>query len=411
MKDIIKEKISFKNDFDKLKYQENDDINIIKFINEIIENAIKNNASDIHIETYFTGLRIRYRVNGKLKIIKNLPNKYNSVIVTRIKLMAKLDIAEKRLPQDGRIDFYNKDKKIDLRISTIPAIDGEKIVIRILDCDNYKIDKNNLGIDKDEIKLLEDIIKIENGMILITGPTGSGKTTTLYSLLSELNKEDVNIVTVEDPVEYKISGINQIQINEKVGVYFDNTLRFILRQDPDIILVGEIRDYETASTAIRAGITGHKVFSTLHTTDAYSTLVRLIDMGVEDYLIKASVNAIISQRLVRKLCDNCKEKTIINSSQKIIFDKYIKNQNFKYIYEAKGCEKCVDGYSGRIAIMEILKLDDNIINSIDKKIDIEKLRKIGKNQGVKNILEKGLIHIINGNCSYEDIMSLSLMKK
>lgn len=403
--------INFKSK-DKLKKDSNenlkvDDIDAISFIDELIKEAINLKASDIHIETYLDEIRIRYRIYGKLKTVDKLNAKYHSILLTRIKLMSGMDIAEKRLPQDGRIDFYYNNRLIDLRISTIPTVDGEKAVIRILDSEKFKVDKNNLGISKEDIKIIDNLLKYENGMILVTGPTGCGKTTTLYALIQELNKDDVNIVTIEDPVEYKIRGINQIQINEKAGIYFNNTLRSILRQDPDIILVGEMRDIDTANIGIRASITGHKVFTTLHTNDAYSTILRLMDMGVEDYLIKSSVKGVISQRLVRRLCPNCRQKVKIKDDEKYLFEQFFDKDKINYKYEAVGCEKCIDGYIGRLAIMEILPMNKEILSNINKEIDIKKLEKIGEKYNIKTIMEKGLGYVLEGRVSLEDIMEIS----
>lgn len=403
--------INFKSK-DKLKKDSDenlkvDDIDAISFIDELIKEAINLKASDIHIETYLDEIRIRYRIYGKLKTVDKLNAKYHSILLTRIKLMSGMDIAEKRLPQDGRIDFYYNNRLIDLRISTIPTVDGEKAVIRILDSEKFKVDKNNLGISKEDIKIIDNLLKYENGMILVTGPTGCGKTTTLYALIQELNKDDVNIVTIEDPVEYKIRGINQIQINEKAGIYFNNTLRSILRQDPDIILVGEMRDIDTANIGIRASITGHKVFTTLHTNDAYSTILRLMDMGVEDYLIKSSVKGVISQRLVRRLCPNCRQKVKIKDDEKYLFEQFFDKDKINYKYEAVGCEKCIDGYIGRLAIMEILPMNKEILLNINKDIDIKKLEKIGEKYNIKTIMEKGLGYVLEGRVSLEDIMEIS----
>lgn len=403
--------INFKSK-DKLKKDSDenlkvDDIDAISFIDELIKEAINLKASDIHIETYLDEIRIRYRIYGKLKTVDKLNAKYHSILLTRMKLMSGMDIAEKRLPQDGRIDFYYNNRLIDLRISTIPTVDGEKAVIRILDSEKFKVDKNNLGISKEDINIIDNLLKYENGMILVTGPTGCGKTTTLYALIQELNKDDVNIVTIEDPVEYKIRGINQIQINEKAGIYFNNTLRSILRQDPDIILVGEMRDIDTANIGIRASITGHKVFTTLHTNDAYSTILRLMDMGVEDYLIKSSVKGVISQRLVRRLCPNCRQKVKIKDDEKYLFEQFFDKDKINYKYEAVGCEKCIDGYIGRLAIMEILPMNKEILLNINKDIDIKKLEKIGEKYNIKTIMEKGLGYVLEGRVSLEDIMEIS----
>ncbi|MDU7559731.1 MAG: GspE/PulE family protein, partial [Finegoldia magna] len=272
----------------------------ILFVNSIIDDAIRKNSSDIHIEPFEENVRIRFRINGSLVEYKTVDKSMHSKIITRIKIMSELDIAEKRLPQDGRITYTYENSKIDLRISIINTIHGQKCVIRILNPESFKIGMQNLGISENEQRMIEGFTKFENGMVLICGPTGSGKTTTLYTMLERENTIDKNIITIENPVEYNIFGINQIQINEKIGLRFDNTLKFVLRQDPSVIMVGEIRDLETAKLAIRASITGHKVYSTIHTDDCYQSIIRLMDMGIEDYMIRASLKVVIAQRLVRK---------------------------------------------------------------------------------------------------------------
>ncbi len=280
----------------------------ILFVNSIIDDAIRKKSSDIHIEPFEENVRIRFRINGSLVEYKTVDKSMHSKIITRIKIMSELDIAEKRLPQDGRITYTYENSKIDLRISIINTIHGQKCVIRILNPESFKIGMQNLGISESEQQTIEGFTKFENGMVLICGPTGSGKTTTLYTMLESENTIDKNIITIENPVEYNIFGINQIQINEKIGLRFDNTLKFVLRQDPSVIMVGEIRDLETAKLAIRASITGHKVYSTIHTDDCYQSIIRLMDMGIEDYMIRASLKVVIAQRLVRKLCPDCKKK-------------------------------------------------------------------------------------------------------
>ena len=291
----------------------------ILFVNSIIDDAIRKNSSDIHIEPFEENVRIRFRINGSLMEYKTVDKSMHSKIITRIKIMSELDIAEKRLPQDGRITYTYENSKIDLRISIINTIHGQKCVIRILNPESFKIGMQNLGISENEQKMIEGFTKFENGMVLICGPTGSGKTTTLYTMLEQENTIDKNIITIENPVEYNIFGINQIQINEKIGLRFDNTLKFVLRQDPSVIMVGEIRDLETSKLAIRASITGHKVYSTIHTDDCYQSIIRLMDMGIEDYMIRASLKVVIAQRLVRKLCPHCKKKVTPTPEQMEIF--------------------------------------------------------------------------------------------
>ncbi|MDU3125778.1 MAG: GspE/PulE family protein, partial [Finegoldia magna] len=291
----------------------------ILFVNSIIDDAIRKNSSDIHIEPFEENVRIRFRINGSLVEYKTVDKSMHSKIITRIKIMSELDIAEKRLPQDGRITYTYENIKIDLRISIINTIHGQKCVIRILNPESFKIGMQNLGISESEQQMIEGFTKFENGMVLICGPTGSGKTTTLYTMLERENTIDKNIITIENPVEYNIFGINQIQINEKIGLRFDNTLKFVLRQDPSVIMVGEIRDLETAKLAIRASITGHKVYSTIHTDDCYQSIIRLMDMGIEDYMIRASLKVVIAQRLVRKLCPHCKKKVTPTPEQMEVF--------------------------------------------------------------------------------------------
>ena len=385
-----------------------EDLDIVFEIDKLIAEAVEAKASDIHIEPQEDNIRIRYRVDGKLYTIDYYSLDYLSKIVTRIKIMANLDIAEKRKSQDGGFELSINSRKIDIRTSTILTIYGEKIVLRILEKDNEKIGLKYLGIGEEDICKIQELANIENGLIYLTGPTGCGKSTTLYSIIKELNREDINIITIEDPVEFKISGVNQIQVNEGAGINFSNTLRSILRQDPEIILVGETRDKETADISIRSSITGHKVFSTLHTNDSYSAIIRLLDMGIEDYLIRASVKGVISQRLVRTLCNNCKEKVAITHIQKDILKEIDENLEFEYIYIPVGCDKCREGFLGRKAITEILKIDFDFRNLIRKDLNLDDLRKLGKEKGIKNLLEKGVIDLYNGLITFEDLMNLSL---
>ncbi|MDY6065096.1 MAG: GspE/PulE family protein [Finegoldia sp.] len=377
--------------------------NII-LVNNIIDDAIRQKASDIHIEPFKDELRIRFRIDGSLSLYKTYSMDLHSKILARIKVMSSLDIAEKRLAQDGRITYRYKDKDVDLRISIINTIYGQKCVIRVLNPDNFIVGMDKLGISDEEIDLISEYTKFENGLILVCGPTGSGKTTSLYTMIIEENDIEKNIITIENPVEYNIYGINQIQINEKIGMRFDNTLKYVLRQDPDIILLGEIRDSETAKLAMRSSITGHKVFSTLHTDDVYQSIIRLLDMGVEDYMIRASLKLVISQRLVKKLCPYCKEKVEVDKSYREIFDKY--KIDPPYIYRPKGCEHCNNGYSGRMALMQILKVDEDIRREITSTLDIERLEKIGKSKNIKSLFEKALFQVSLGNTSMKEALRL-----
>jgi len=331
---------------------------IIRLMNQIMTEAITSNASDIHMEPQKRYLRIRYRIDGVLRDTMNLPKNIQPGIISRVKIMANLDIAERRRPQDGRINLKFRGREIDLRVSVLPGIFGEKVVLRILDKEKSLIPLEQLGFSKESLEIFKTLISQPYGMILITGPTGSGKSTTLYAILRILNSPEVNILTVEDPVEYQLDGITQVQVNPKINLTFANALRSFLRQDPDIILVGEIRDKETAQIAMEAALTGHLVFSTLHTNDSFSAPTRLIDMGIEPYLIASSVIGVTAQRLVRKICTDCKEE--YKPSEFLLKQVGIENYDGVF-YKGKGCIACNNsGYKGRIAAQEILKIDDKI---------------------------------------------------
>jgi len=350
---------------------ETDSAPVVRLINSVISQAVKLKASDIHIEPAETMIRIRFRIDGELQEVMKPEKSAHSAIVTRIKIMGKMDIAEKRIPQDGRIELTVDGKEIDMRISSIPTVFGEKIVIRLLDRENFLTTKTQLGFSAHNMMLLDKLIKFPNGIILVTGPTGSGKSTTLYALLKELNKIRTNIITIEDPVEYRLDGINQVQVNAKAGMTFANGLRSILRQDPDIIMVGEIRDAETAQIAVRASITGHLVLSTMHTNDAPSTVTRLVDMGIEPYLVAASVVGVVAQRLVRKICPNCKTSYDAEHYEKEL----LKEDRELTLHRGKGCSACNGtGYKGRTAIHEVMPVHKEIRNLIEKKASIDIIR-------------------------------------
>lgn len=355
---------------------------VIKFINTIIENAVLNNASDIHIEPEEFEFRVRYRIDGLLREIMRSNGAMLDSVVSRIKIMANLNIAEKRLPQDGRIGYKTRHKNIDLRVSIVPTIYGEKIVMRVLDKTTFNYSLETLGIEKNDLIKLREIIEKPHGIILVCGPTGSGKTTTLYSLLNILNNVDKNILTIEDPVEYNFKGINQMQVNTKIGFTFANGLRSILRQDPDIIMVGEIRDSETAEIAVRSALTGHLVLSTIHTNDAIGTITRLKDMGIEPFLISSTLVAVVAQRLMRKVCPSCAYEYLSDEREM----RLLKLTQPVKLKKGKGCMICNNtGYKGRIGIYELLKVDKEIKNMIDEsksEFDIEKAA-----------LEKGMIKL------------------
>ncbi|HSH35082.1 GspE/PulE family protein [Schnuerera sp.] len=357
---------------------------VVKLINSIVDQAVEMRASDIHIEPWEEDIRIRYRIDGDLHEVMKLSKHSLSALVTRIKIIGRMDIAEKRIPQDGRVETKVRNKEIDMRISTIPTVYGEKIVLRLLDRSNFMFSKSELGFKKENLKLFDKILEQPYGMVLVTGPTGSGKTTTLYAVLKELNKIEKNIITIEDPVEYKLEGINQVQINPKAGLTFANGLRSILRQDPDIIMVGEIRDAETAKIAIRAAITGHLVLSTLHTNDSPSSVVRLIDMGIEPYLVASAVIGVVSQRLVKNLCPNCKVPYEANYSEKSLLG--INTEKTISLYKAKGCNNCNNGYIGRRAIHEVMVVNEEIRKLINEGASTDELRATALKCGMTDLL-------------------------
>ena len=385
-----------------LKYETIKDNNVVDFIDNLFYDAITKKSSDIHIEPKSKYTLIRYRILGDLCEVKKINREYHSMIVTRIKIMAKIDISEKRLPQDGRITFKYKNKNIDLRISTICLIDGEKIVIRILDQERLNYDLEDIGFNKEDFSVLNSILRIKNKMLIVSGPTGCGKSTTLNAILKKINSPNLNIVAIENPVEIKIDEINQIQINEKAGIFFANTLRAVLRNDPDIIMIGEMRDNETAEIAVKSAITGHEVFSTLHNFDVYSAIIRLKDMGIENYLIASSLKGVIAQRLVKTLCDNCKIK-IPKSDKDYI---YLKNKlNLEYdfdIYKNGCCDKCNSGFTGRTGIFEILKIDNDFLESIMKNSPLSELKYLGNKKGIKNIYTKALELVLKGKITIEE---------
>lgn len=379
--------------------------NIDLYINELVEKALKLNASDIHIEPMDEKFaRIRFRIDGKLRILSEMDYPSYIKLLTRIKLSSKLDISEKRRPQDGYLKL-EKFPEIDFRISTLNTIVGEKLVLRILSIENFKKSQNLLGFSEKSKEILENAIKNKSGMIIFSGPTGSGKSTSLYSLLNKLNDEKRNIISIENPVEINILGINQISINEKIGLTFQNALRSILRQDPDIIMLGEIRDKETAKMAVRAAITGHLVLTTLHTNNSFASINRLRDLGVEDYLIKQSVNTLASQRLVRKLC-SCKKKRKISKKEYNFIKNYFDIDENTYIYEASSCEKCHDGYLGREAVEEIVDFDDDYKKLFfeNKNFNKNDLDILNKEKNFKSMTYNGIKKVLEGVTSFEEIL-------
>ena len=384
------------------------DAPIIKLVNHIISQSVKANASDIHIEPGQDSLKVRYRVDGILYDLLEPPKWIQSSLVTRIKVMADMDIAEKRLPQDNRIEVRIGNKNVDIRISTIPTTLGERIVLRLLDKSSSLLTLSEFGIDVDRLGLIRRLSRMPNGIILMTGPTGSGKTTTLYAMLSEINTPDINIITVEDPVEYKLEGISQIQVNPKIGLTFAKSLRSIVRQDPDVILIGEIRDHETSSIAVQSALTGHLVLSTLHTNDAASAITRLVDIGIEPFLITSAVRAVIAQRLIRVLCDNCKQRYVPDDMALKSIGLGPEDGAHHEIFKAKGCSKCFHtGYRGRMPIFEILVLDQHHKSLILKTSDSTKIRDLAVEQNMTTLLQDGVEKIFKGTTTIEEVLRVT----
>lgn len=383
----------------------NDEAPIIRFVNNTIAKAVKEKASDIHFESYEDEVVVRLRKDGKLYIVQKVPKAAQSGLITRIKIMSRLNISEKRLPQDGNIKVKIAGNDIDFRVSTLPSIHGESVVLRILDKRSQKLSLDESGFTKRDLERMRKIIRMKHGIFLVTGPTGSGKTTTLYSALTEINSPDVKIITEEDPVEYQLKGVNQIHINSKIGLTFAHGLRSILRQDPDIIMVGEIRDKETADIAINASLTGHLVFSTLHTNDAPTAFTRLIDMGIEPFLISSTVLGVLAQRLVRKLCPKCKEAYYPEPAilEELGLDpaEYAKHP----FYKAAGCDECAQtGYSGRTGIFELITMDDELRRAVVNRLDASDVRKIAATAGMLNLREDGAMKAIKGITSPDEVL-------
>jgi len=379
---------------------------IVKLVNGMLINAIRAGASDIHIEPYENSVRVRQRIDGLMYVVMNLPVKIKAAVSSRLKIMARLDIAEKRLPQDGRIKLrLGKKGEIDFRVSTVPCLFGERVVLRILDKSNLQIDLTKLGFEEGALQDFMDALNKPYGMLLVTGPTGSGKTTTLYSALNYLNKVGINISTAEDPVEYNFQGINQVQVKEDIGLTFASALRSFLRQDPDVIMVGEIRDFETAEIAVKAALTGHLVLSTLHTNDAPGSISRLLNMGVEPFLVSASVILIASQRLVRKVCTSCKEEEDIPAAALVKIGFSEEDAKAIKCYRGKGCPTCNgSGYKGRIALYEVMPLKDEIKELVLEGASADEIKRTAVKLGMKTLRISGLNKIKEGITSVEEVM-------
>jgi type IV pilus assembly protein PilB len=388
-------------DDDDITGQESQNAPVVKLVNTLLAEAVKAGASDIHIEPYERNMRVRYRIDGVLTEVMEPPIKLKNAIISRLKIMSELDIAERRVPQDGRIKLKIGAKKVDLRVSTLPCIFGEKVVMRILDKGNLNLDLADFGMERKAIDDIYAAIASPFGMVLVTGPTGSGKTTTLYSCLSKLNDSGRNIMTAEDPVEYNIEGINQVQVRDEVGLTFAAALKAFLRQDPNIVMVGEIRDLETGGIATKAALTGHLVLSTLHTNDAPSTINRMIDMGIEPFLVASSTVLIMAQRLVRRICKNCKEAVML--PDEAMTDLCLKPG--EPVYKGKGCEKCNgSGYSGRQGLYEVMVITPEIRELILDRASTTEIRHLAMKQGMLTLRQDGLIKVAKGVTTVEEVL-------
>lgn len=382
---------------------------VVKLVDSIISNAVKARASDIHIEPFENFIKIRTRVDGELQEVLRVDKANLGALTTRIKILANMNIAEKRIPQDGRIITIVDGKQFDLRISSLPTVYGEKVVIRILSKQGFLIGMDKLGLFQEEMDKINRILAVPYGIVLVTGPTGSGKSTTLYTMLTGLNKADVNIITVEDPVEYTMEGVNQVNVNNKAGLTFASGLRSILRQDPDIVMIGEMRDSETAEIAVRAAITGHKVLSTVHTNDAPSTIVRLIDMGLEPYLVSTSLAGVVAQRLVRRICPYCKKEYKATSYEKKILE--LKEEEDVTLYKGAGCNFCNNtGYAGRLGIYEIMEITREVREYIAEGKNTDELRDLCLRSGMNDLKMYCIKHVLKGSTTLDELVKITFVK-
>ena len=379
------------------------DAPIVKLVNQLIVKAVQQNASDIHFEGMKDYFAVRFRIDGTLHDYKKFSKKIQETVISRIKVMANLDVAETRRPQDGAIRVNIGTRTVDIRVSIIPSITGEKAVLRILDTSKELLGLEDIGMSEGDIKLFEEKLRYPNGIILVTGPTGSGKTTTLYAALKRIATRDKNIMTIEDPIEYRIDGITQVQVNSKLDLTFANALKYFLRQDPDVILVGEIRDAETAKTAIAASLTGHLVLSTVHTNDSATTLARLIDMGVEPFLLASSLLLVIGQRLVRRVCDECKSEVKTKDEIKLILSEY--GYKIDKHFKGNGCDKCKNtGFYGRVGIFELLNIDESVKKLLIKKADAREIKKAAIENGMRTMLDDGMQKVKLGITTPEEVL-------
>jgi type IV pilus assembly protein PilB len=381
---------------------------LVKLVDSIVADAIKRGCSDIHLETYEKRIRVRYRLDGKLQEMSPLPFKYRAAIISRVKIMADLDISERRLPQDGRIKVKFGDRAVDLRVSVLPTIFGEKVVMRILDRGSVSVDLSRLGFSESSLDEFAKSICLPYGMILVTGPTGSGKTTTLYSALKQVNSPDINIMTAEDPVEFNFEGMNQVQVKSEIGLTFASALRSFLRQDPDVIMVGEIRDEETAEMAVRAALTGHLVFSTLHTNDAPSTIDRLMDMEIPNYLVASCVKLVMAQRMVRKICPNCKTETKVPPETSEMLGLAEAEIGRVKIYEGRGCAECNNtGFSGRTGIFEVMPISSEIERMIISKASSADIKQQATAEGMLTLRAAALEKLKNGITTVSEVLAVT----
>ncbi len=380
---------------------------VIRLVNLVIQRAVEGRASDIHIEPFEDQLKVRYRIDGVLQEVEAPPARSTAAVISRIKIMAKLNIAERRLPQDGRIPLRVQGKELDLRVSTVPTLYGESVVMRLLDKASVKFDFTALGFDGEPRGRFQQALEMPHGIILVTGPTGSGKSTTLYTALSRINTPERKIITVEDPVEYQLAGINQIQVKTQIGMSFSGALRAIVRQDPDVIMVGEMRDLETARIAVQSALTGHLVLSTLHTNNAAGGITRLLDMGVEDYLMTSTINGIVGQRLVRKLCDHCREPYTPLPEVAREMTRFHQDGDLR-LYRAKGCDHCSGtGYLGRLVIAEVLLMSDPLRQAVLRHATATEIQRTAQEEGMLNMYQDGLRKAVEGQTSLEEVVRVT----
>jgi general secretion pathway protein E len=383
---------------------------VVRLVNEILMEAVEARTSDIHIEAQASGLKLRYRIDGVLQRQPLPPelNRFQAAIISRLKIMAKMNIAEKRIPQDGRIKIRVAGREVDVRVSVIPMLHGESVVMRVLDKDKMQFSLRGIGMGEAIYQRFGQLIRLPHGIVLVTGPTGSGKTTTLYSALSEIKDEETKIITTEDPIEYQLEGINQIQVNHKVGLTFAASLRAILRHDPDVVLVGEIRDYETAENAIQASLTGHLVFSTLHTNDAAGSYMRLVDMGVEPFLVSSTVEGVMAQRLVRTLCSHCNTPFVPTSEEAPEDFPWAELAEQKKIHRPNGCRECRNtGYAGRIGLYELLITNEEIRTLATERASSSRIKKAAIQHGMRTLRDDGWLRVLNGQTSVDEVLRVT----